>query len=85
MKKDRRIGNNHGALTASDKKRLGDTPKRWRYDGTKLYMLFREGDCSYLVIERAIIREAGASRIGILEDGTEFVLKESNRSETLAA
>ena len=81
-----RIGNNHGALTTKDKKRLGNIPKRWRYDGTRLFMLFREGNCSYLIIERAMLREpVGSFRIGVLEDSTEFILRDENRSETLAA
>ena len=81
-----KIGNNHGKLTAKDKKRLGNIPRRWRFDGNKLYMLFREGNCSYLVIEKACVYEdMDDTHIGILEDGTRFLLKNANMSESLAA
>lgn len=67
-------------------KNLGNVPDRWRYDGGKLYMLFREGGCSYLVIEKALINECTEdSKIGVACDGREFVLWMDNYSSKLAS
>ena len=67
-------------------KKLGNVPTRWRYDGAKLYMLFREGGCSYLIIEKALLTECvGESRIAILNDGRKMVLWNDKYSSALAS
>lgn len=79
-----RIGNNHGALTAKGKERLGNIPLRWRYDGSKLFMLFREGNSSYLIIQRAFIASNEDSyKVARTDNGEEFILKHNSVSETL--
>ena len=81
-----KIGNDHGKITAKEKKRLGNIPRRWRFDGTKLYMLFRDGNCSYLVIEKACVYEdTDDTHVGISEDGSRYLLKNDRMSESLAA
>ena len=81
-----KLGNNHGTLTATKRKRLGNVPLRWRYDGTKLFMLFREGACSYLIVQRAELKKGENDEfIAVSQDGGMFILKNGKRSERLAA
>lgn len=56
-------------------KNLGNIPDKWCYDGGKLHMLFREGGCSYIIRQKALLSECvGESKIGILGDGSKFIL-----------
>lgn len=58
-------------------KHLSNTPIRWSYDKNtcKLYMLFEQSGCKYLVIQKALIGvDIGSFRTAVLGDGREFIL-----------
>ena len=58
-------------------------PVKWRYDASqeKLYMLFREGEKTYVLIARAILDASkGLFRTATLENGREVLLWASNKT-----
>jgi hypothetical protein len=61
-------------------------PTKWRYDKKegKLYMMFKEGIKTYLLIARAVLDDnRGLFRTATLENGREVLLWTSNRTGAL--
>ena len=64
-------------VTVSESKHLSNVPTKWSYDeeNKKVYMLFEQYGCRYLLIERALIGvNIGSFTTAVLGDGREFIL-----------
>lgn len=61
-------------------------PAKWRYDASegKLYMMFKEGIKTYVLIAKAVLDEnRGLFRTATLENGREILLWTSNKTGAL--
>lgn len=72
----------------SEAKHLSNAPTKWSYDeeNSKLYMLFEQYGCKYLLMERALIGvNIGSFTTAVLGDGREYILWNTNRRHLATA